>query len=77
MGTLSSIVLPLFYKHLVCDFFIKILVFISISKDIHRPYIYDPLGSYISLVNNSIDSNNILLVNLYKLSTSTFSLISQ
>ena len=27
----------------------------SISTNIHRPYEYDPLDPYISLVNNSID----------------------
>ena len=27
----------------------------SISTKIYRPYVCDPLGSYISLVNNSID----------------------
>ena len=27
----------------------------SISTNIHRPYVCDPLGPYISLVNNSID----------------------
>ena len=27
----------------------------SISTNIHRPYVCDPLGPYISLINNSID----------------------
>ena len=27
----------------------------SISTNIHKPYVCDPLGPYISLVNNSID----------------------
>ena len=41
------------YRHLVCIFFIKTLIIISISTNIHRPYVYDPLGSY--RVSNSID----------------------
>ena len=27
----------------------------SISTNIHKPYVYDPLSLYISLVNNFID----------------------
>ena len=36
-------------------FFIKTLIIMSISTNIHRPYVCDPLGPYISLVDNSID----------------------
>ena len=46
---------PLIYRHLVCKFFIKIIIFMSISTNIHRPYVCDPIGPYISLVNNSIN----------------------
>ena len=54
MGSLScGCSLPI-YKHLICRFFIKTLIIISISPNIHRPYVCDPLGLYISLVNNSI-----------------------
>ena len=54
MGTLScGHSLPI-YKNLVCRFYIKTLVIMSISTDIHRPYVCDHMCSYISLVNNSI-----------------------
>ena len=43
------------YRLLVCRIFIKTLIIISISTNIHRPYVCDHLGPYISLVNNSID----------------------
>ena len=55
MCTLSCGRLPRIYRHLVCEFFIKTLIIISISNNIHRPYVCDPLGPYISLVNNSMD----------------------
>ena len=55
MGTLSFGHSPHTYRYLVCKFFIKALIIKSISSDIHRPYACDPLGPYISLVNNSID----------------------
>ena len=42
--------------HLVCEFFIKILIIIIVLANIHRPYVCDHLVPYISLVNNSIDS---------------------
>ena len=45
----------LIFRHLVCEFFIKTYIIMSISTNIHRPYVCDPLGPYISLVNNSID----------------------
>ena len=54
MGTLSGDRSLLIYRYLVCRFFIKILIIMSISTNIHSPYVYDPLGPYISLVNNSI-----------------------
>ena len=36
-------------------FLIKTIIIMSISINIHRPYVCDLLGQYISLVNNSID----------------------
>ena len=54
MGTLSCGRSPLICRHLICRFFIKTLIIISISTNIYRPYVCDPLGLYISLVNNSI-----------------------
>ena len=55
MGTLSCGRSPPIYRHLLCRFFIKTLIIMSISTNIHRPCVCDPLGLYISLVNNSID----------------------
>ena len=55
MSTLSFGRSPPNYRHLVCGFFIKTLVIMSISTNIYRPNVCDPLGPYISLVNNSID----------------------
>ena len=49
------VVLPLFIDIWYEVFFIKTLIILSISTNIHRPYMCDPLGPYISLVNNSID----------------------
>ena len=43
------------YGYLVHRFFIKALIIMSISTNIHRPYVCDLLGPYISLVNNSIE----------------------
>ena len=43
------------YIHLVHESFIKSLIIMSISTNIHRPYVCNRLGSYISLVNNFID----------------------
>ena len=34
------------YRYLVCRFFIKVLIIMSISINIHRPYVCDPLGTY-------------------------------
>ena len=56
MSTLSCGRSPLINRHLVCEFFIKILIIIFIYINIYRPYVCDPLGSYISVVNNSIVS---------------------
>ena len=42
-------------RQLEYRFFIKNIVIMSISTNIHRPYVCVPLGSYISLVNKSID----------------------
>ena len=33
----------------------KTLIIMSISTNIYKPYVYDPLGQYISLFNNSMD----------------------
>ena len=54
MGNLSCDHSPFIYRHLVRRFFIKTLIIVSISINIHRPHVCDPLSSYISLVNNSI-----------------------
>ena len=49
-------VLPLFIDIWYMDFFItKMLIIMSLSTHIHTPYVCDPLGQYMSLVNNSID----------------------
>ena len=56
MDTLSFDRYPLISIHLVYKVFIKILIIISISVNIPRPYVCDPLGLYIFLVNNYIDS---------------------
>ena len=55
MGPLSCGHSPPIYRHLVCGFLIKTPIIMSISTNIYRPYVYDPLGSYISLANNSIE----------------------
>ena len=55
MGTLSCSRSPPIYRHLACRFFIKTLIIMSISTNIHRPYVCDPIGPYLSLVNNSIE----------------------
>ena len=52
---LVVVVLSLFIDIWYEVFFIKTLIIMSISTNIHRPYVCDPLGPYISLVNNSID----------------------
>ena len=55
MSILSCVCSPPNYIYLVCKFFIKTLILMSISTNIRRPYVYDPLGLYIALVNNSIE----------------------
>ena len=55
MGTLSCDRSPPIYGQLVYRFFIKTLIIMYISTNIYRLYVCDPLGPYISLVNNSID----------------------
>ena len=52
---LVVVVLPLFIDIWYDVFFIKTLIIMSISTNIYKPYVCDPLGPYISLVNNSID----------------------
>ena len=52
---LVVVVLPLFIDIWYEVFFIKTLIIMSISINIHKPHVCDPLGPYISLVNNSID----------------------
>ena len=49
------VVLPLFIDIWNEVFFIKTLIIMYISTNIHKPYVCDPLGPYISLVNNSMD----------------------
>ena len=53
MGTSSCGRSPPIYRYLVCGFFIKTLIIMSISTN--RPSMCDPLGPYISLVNNNIN----------------------
>ena len=55
IGTLSYGHSHLIYRHLVCGFFVKIVIIMSISTNIHRTYVCDPLDLYISLVNNSLE----------------------
>ena len=40
-------------RHWVCEHFMKTLM--SMSTNVHRPYVYDHVGLYISLVSNFID----------------------
>ena len=55
MGTLSYGRSLSIYKNLVCGHSIQTIIIMSISTNIHRTYVCDPLGPYISLVNNFID----------------------
>ena len=55
MGTLSFGCSPLIYRNLVCEFFRKNIILASIPTNIYRPYMCDPLGLYVSLVNNFIE----------------------
>ena len=56
MGTLSCDRSPPIYKYFLHRFFIKTLIIMSISTNIPRPYVCDPFGPYISLVNNYLDN---------------------
>ena len=49
------VILPLFIDIWNEVFSLKTLTIMSISTNIHRPYVCDPLGPYISLVNNSLE----------------------
>ena len=49
------VVLPLFINIWNEIFFIKTVIIMSISTAIYKPYVCDPLGPYISLVNKSTD----------------------
>ena len=49
------VILPLFIDIWNEVFFIKTLIIMSISTNIHKPYVCDPQGPYISLVKNFID----------------------
>ena len=65
------VVLFLFIDFGNVKFFTKTLIIISISTDIYWPYVCDPLGPYISLVNDSI--NPITLTDLsYQLTISKY-----
>ena len=66
IGTFSCGRSPPICRHLEWCLFIKTLIIISISTNIHRPYVCDPLGPYISLVNNSIDQITPYLSTLIK-----------
>ena len=55
MGTLSCDCSPSIYNFFMCIFLIKTFINMYISTNIHKPSVCDPLGPYISLVNNSID----------------------
>ena len=52
---LVVVVLPLFIDIWYEVFYHKTLIIMSMSTNIYRPYVCDPLSPYISLVNNSID----------------------
>ena len=55
ISTFSCGCSSLIYRHLVQGFFIKTLIIMFITTNIHRPYVCDPLGPYILLCNNYID----------------------
>ena len=52
VGTLSCDRSPPIYRHSI--FLIKTVIIIFISTNIYRPYVCDPQGPYILLVNNFI-----------------------
>ena len=45
-----------YFRHFIFEIFIKTLIIMHISINIHIPYVCDPLGSYISLINNYINT---------------------
>ena len=49
------VILPQFIDIWYEVFFTETIIIMSISTNIHKTYMCDPLGPYISLVNNSID----------------------
>ena len=55
MSTLGCGRFPPIYRYLVCGFFIRTFILMFIFTNIHRPYVYDHLGPYISLINTFID----------------------
>ena len=55
MGTLSCGHSPPIYRHLVCYFYIKTLIIMFISTNIHTLYVRDHLGPYILPINNYVD----------------------
>ena len=62
------------YRLWECQFFIKTVIFMSISTNAYWPYVGDHLGLYILLVNDSI--NQIILIGLlYQLTISIYRLI--
>ena len=54
MGTLSYDRSPPIYSHFIHRLFLKTLIIMSISTNIHIPHVCDLLGSYILLICNSI-----------------------
>ena len=58
MGTLSCGPSSPIYRHLVCRFFIKTLISISISTNIHRPYD----GELFQNMNTRVPNEPILLL---------------
>ena len=64
MGTLNCGCLPLIYRLLVCEIFIKTCIIMYIFTNVHRPCMCKIVALYILLVTNFIDPNNTLFVNL-------------
>ena len=71
MGTFHCGHSPIIYRDLVNKIFIKTLIIMSITTNIHKPYVCDPLDLYIYLVNSSIEPMipywSILINYLYQL----------
>ena len=55
MDTLNCDYSPPIYIYWVYEIFIKTLIIMFISINVHIPYVCNPLGPCISLVSNSID----------------------